>query len=244
MSSLPLVLVHGFMGGSWQWDLQRTAIENECELITPDLPGFSNNAHLESPNTINGYARFVLDQLTGQGIEKFMLLGHSMGGMIVQEMVALEPHRIERLVLYGTASTGNLPGRFETFETSKRRVQEDGVIASARRISATWFLNYEGAREFENCASIAEKSSMQAMLAALDAMASWSRTDNLSNISCPTQIIWGEADRTYLWPQVEELWNTIPNVSLAVMPQCSHAAHMEKPDLFNLILSDFITNRS
>ena len=142
MTELPLVLVHGFMGGSDQWELQNE-LGRDRPLVTLDLPGFADNAALEAPNTINGFAEQVLDELSKQNIEHFQLLGHSMGGMIVQEMAALAPDRIERLILYGTASTGNLPGRFETFQTSRERVQADGVSVSAKRISATWFQEYE-----------------------------------------------------------------------------------------------------
>ena len=241
MSSLPLVLVHGFMGGQNQWQLLGPALETQSAVITPDLPGFASNADIEAPNTISGFASHIWDYLDQKGIAEINLLGHSMGGMIVQEMVAQQPDRVKKLILYGTASTGNLPGRFESFETSKMRVEADGVSASARRISATWFLDYEQASEFENCAAIAEQSSLQAMLAALDAMKAWSRTDNLPHIKCKTLLIWGEEDRTYRWPQIEELWQNLSDVSLAVLPGCSHAAHMEKPDLFNAVLTDFLS---
>ncbi len=240
MKPLPLVLVHGFMGGSDQWDLQRQTLGANRQLITPDLPGFGKSNTSRSPDTIGGHANFVLSHLADEGIMEFHLLGHSMGGMIVQEMIAIAPERIKKLVLYGTASTGDLPGRFETFETSKQRVSDDGVVASARRISSTWFREYQKAAEFENCAKLAEQSSPQAMLAALDAMKAWDRSDNLQEISCPTLIIWGEQDRAYRWPQIHDLWSGIPDVSLAVMPGCSHAAHMEKANLFNAIVGDFI----
>ncbi len=240
MTSLPLVLVHGFMGGSEQWNLQKKLNQSQ-ELVTLDLPGFASNAHRKAPSTIEGFARFMLEELTAKKIDRFQLLGHSMGGMIVQEMLAIAPERIEKLILYGTASTGNLTGRFETFEMSRQRAKKDGVVATARRISATWFLDYEAAEEFENCAEIAVQSSPQALQAGLEAMENWSRTENLPNISCPTLIIWGEADRTYRWPQINELWTKIPDASLAVLPGCAHAAHMEKPALFNLVLGDFLS---
>jgi len=236
----PMVLVHGFMGGRAQWQLQQEDLGTDRDMIAIDLPGFGANNHLEAPKSIAGFATFVLDYLTAIGVQEFDLLGHSMGGMIVQEMVALAPDRVRRLVLYGTAATGNLPGRFETFEQSRQRVGTDGVSATARRISATWFVAFEDAGEFENCAKIAELSSMQAMQAALDAMEKWSRADNLTNITCPTLVVWGEIDRTYRWPQIDALWNEISESSLAVLPGCSHAAHLEKPDLFNAIVNDFL----
>lgn len=236
----PLVLVHGFMGGSAQWQLQQDEIGSKQDLIAIDLPGFGENNHLEAPESIAGFATFVLDNLNRMGVKEFDLLGHSMGGMIVQEMVALAPKRVSRMVLYGTAATGNLPGRFETFQQSRQRVGADGVSATARRISATWFAALEDADEFENCATIAQLSSLQAVQASLDAMEKWSRADRLTNITCPTLIVWGEIDRTYRWPQIEDLWKKIPKSNLAVLPGCAHAPHMEKPGIFNAIVNDFL----
>lgn len=241
MSGEPLVLVHGFMGGSEQWHLQAQELGREHELIAIDLPGFGENRELMPRDTIFGLSQFVLDCLSDSKVKEFKLLGHSMGGMIVQEMVATAPHLVKQLVLYGTSATGNLPDRFESFQTSRKRVVEDGLVASARRISATWFRDHGKASEFEKCASIAEKSSLQAIFMALDAMEAWSGLENLREINCPTLIVWGENDRTYRWPQIEELWTKIPTASLAVLPGCAHAAHIEKPEIFNWIIQDFLT---
>lgn len=235
----PFVLVHGFMGGSAQWQQQVHALPTRL-VITPDLPGFGLNAHLDGLDRIDGFAAHVLAELTAKGIDRFHLMGHSMGGMVAQEMVAQAPERIGRLILYGTGATGVLPGRFETIETSKQRTINEGARATARRIAATWFLNREKAPAYEDCARIAEVSSEQAMLAGLDAMEAWSRATTLPNIRANTLIIWGDRDRTYSWQQTKQLWQTIPETSLAVIPGCAHAVHLEKPELFNSIMTDFI----
>jgi pimeloyl-ACP methyl ester carboxylesterase len=52
-------------------------------------------------------------------------------------------------------------------------------------------------------------------------------------------VIWGDHDRTYPWHQTEQLWTAIDDTSLAVIPNCAHAAHLEKPGIFNRILRDF-----
>jgi len=144
------------------------------------------------------------------------------------------------LILYGTGVTGILPGRFETIETSKARAKTDGAHATARRISATWFLDRADAAEYPRCAEIAEKSSMQAILAGLDAMQEWSGLAFLTSTRSPTLIIWGDRDRTYAWQQTEQLWKSIPNAGLAAVPDCAHAVHLEKPDLFNRLVGDFL----
>jgi len=158
----------------------------------------------------------------------------------VQEMVARAPQRVDRLVLYGTGPVGLLPGRFETIDESKRRVVEHGPEATGRRISATWFLQREQAANYPVCAGLAVLASPQAALAGLSAMESWSGEAALENIASPTLVLWGDCDRTYMWDQQQKLWRGIDGASLAVIPGCAHAVHLEKPQLFNAILADFL----
>ena len=235
----PLVLVHGFMGGGDQWPHQ-DALGQDRELIRIDLPGFGANAHLAPLDRIGAFADWVLDDLTARGVSRFDLLGHSMGGMIVQDMVQRAPDRVRKLVLYATGCTGALPGRFETVETSIARARADGPEATARRIAATWFLKGEADPEFPACADIAAQSGLDAIVAGLDAMRAWSGEDRLGAITAETLIIWGEADRTYPWSQIETLWQSISNSRLAVLPSCAHAVHLERPGLFNTVLAEFL----
>ncbi|MGB0866589.1 MAG: alpha/beta fold hydrolase [Granulosicoccaceae bacterium] len=236
----PLVFVHGFMGGSEQWALQ-APLGRERELICLDLPGFGKNAHLEPVTSIAGYGAWVLQELAQRGVHRFDLLGHSMGGMIVQEVVAQSPERVNKLVLYGTGPRGVMPGRFETIEVSMQRSRDDGPQKTARRIAATWFLQREAADQFAACAEIAEQSSLGAMLAGLAAMKDWSGESYLASIAAKTLILWGDEDRAYAWPQVQTLWQSIPDCQLAVVPACSHAVHMENPSLFNQLVDEFLS---
>lgn len=238
---MALVFVHGFMGGSQQWQPQIEAL-GDFNIITLDLPGYGENAELEAFDRISDFAVWALDELTARGIETFHLVGHSMGGMIAQEMVTQAPGRVDCLVLYGTGATGVLPGRFETIATSKRRANDDGAQATAKRIAATWFLEKEKAKAYEGCAEIAQCSSLQAIHAGLDAMSVWSGVERLAHIQAKTLVIWGDHDRTYKWSQTEQLWQTIPRTSLAVIPDCAHAPHLEKSGLFNTILKGFFAS--
>jgi len=235
-----LVFVHGYLGGSAQWADQAEAFSPSFNVITPDLPGYGLNHTMQAPAEIGAFADYVLGQVREQGVERFDLVGHSMGGMIVQEMVARAPERVDRLVLYGTGSVGLLPGRFETIDESKRRVLADGVEATGRRISATWFVDYEAAPNYPVCADLAVLASEQAALAGLSAMETWSGEAALENIESPTLVLWGDCDRTYLWSQQQKLWQGIEGARLGVIPGCAHAVHLEKPQLFNAMLADFL----
>jgi pimeloyl-ACP methyl ester carboxylesterase len=71
-------------------------------------------------------------------------------------------------------------------------------------------------------------------------MEGWDGRDRLASIGSPTLVVWGESDRTYGWPLIEGLWRTIPGASLAVLPGCSHALHLERPALFHALVLDFL----
>ena len=84
-------------------------------------------------------ATFVLDFASENKLRKFDLLGHSMGGMVAQEIAISKPENVRKLILYSTGSIGALPGRFETIDESKSRITNEGADIAAERISATWF---------------------------------------------------------------------------------------------------------
>jgi len=236
----PLVMVHGYLGSARHWDVQAEAFAASFRCLMPNLAGFGASSGLPRLDSIAGHAAAVLDALEELGVERFHLLGHSMGGMVVQQMAAMAPGRIERLVLYGTGPRGVLPGRFETIEASRQRLLRDGLEATARRIAATWFRDGEAAAGFDLCLAEAKRATLDAALASLTAWEGWDGRPALPALSMPTLVLWGDGDRSYEWSQPEALWRGIPGARLAVVPGCAHAVHMEKPDLFNALVLDFL----
>jgi 2-hydroxy-6-oxonona-2,4-dienedioate hydrolase len=235
-----LVLVHGYLGGSQQWQAEIEFLRHRFDVIAPDLAGYGDANHLPAPSAIETHARSVLATLDHLGVERFHLLGHSMGGMVAQEIVRLASPRVQRLVLYATGAMGSIPGRFETLARSRERITEEGVERTARRTCATWLLDREASPAFEPLAALACRASEQAARAGLAAMEGWDGRDHLSAIQRPTLVLWGERDRSYGWAQIETLWHTIPNASLAVLPDCAHALHLERTALFHALLLEFL----
>jgi 2-hydroxy-6-oxonona-2,4-dienedioate hydrolase len=239
-AGLTFVLVHGYLGGSSQWDAEVQVLSQHFDVIAVDLAGYGNAHQLMAPTEMGAHAQAVLATLDQLGVDSFHLLGHSMGGMVVQEIVRLAPARVQKLVLYATGPQGSIPGRFETMARSRERLAEDGVERTARRISATWLLDKEASPAYESLAKLATRAGEQAAQAGLVAMEGWDGRDRLSEIQQPTLVVWGEGDRSYGWSQIEKLWRTIPGASLAVLPACSHALHLERPALFHTLLLEFL----
>ena len=240
-AGMPLVLVHGYLGGSRQWVAEIDHLRHHFDVIAVDLAGYGQARERTAPTEMAVHAASVLYTLTSLGIDRFHLLGHSMGGMVVQEMVHQAPARVDKLVLYATGPQGSIPGRFETMARSRERLAQDGLTATARRISATWLRDGEASPAFEALAGLACQASEQAARAGLAAMEAWDGRDWLSAVRQPTLVLWGDLDRSYSWTQIEALWRGIERASLAVVPNCAHAMHLERPALCHAILTDFLT---
>ncbi|MGB7204031.1 MAG: alpha/beta hydrolase [Anderseniella sp.] len=236
--------MHGYLAGAEIWRKQIDHFKGRFEVIAPNLPGFGASSKIEAPTTIPGFAEKILQDLMQMGVTRFHLVGHSMGGMIVQAMAVLAPERIHHLVCYGTGPVGVLPNRFETIDASRKRLSNDGLDKAVKRIATTWFRDGENAQGYQQCVELGMQASMQAALGSLDAWETWDGSDQLSHIKAPSLVIWGDGDRSYGWSQPEALWRGIPNCSLAVVPGCAHNVHMEKPGLFNAILEDFLPTNS
>ncbi len=238
----PFVLLHGFLGGSALWIDQLSAFASSHDVICPDLSGFGDSIDLPSLSSIEEHARAVLDLLDSLAITGFDLLGHSMGGMVAQEVARLAPERVCNLVLYGTGPKGILPGRFETIEQSRLRFTQHGVAATGARIAATWFLQGERAEGYELCRSLSAKVRLDTALASLTAWEGWDGQAALPSITARTLVLWGSRDRSYEWSQPEMLWRSIPGADLAVVYGVAHMIHMEKPQSFNSIITEFCQN--
>ena len=141
----PLILIHGFLGSSKMWEPQINFFKNHFRVITPDLPGFGKSNKAKSHNSIQSIANLLMDCLEEKKIDKFYLLGHSMGGMIVQEMAKEYGNKIVKLICYSTGPRGEMPGRFESVDQSRENLKKKGLEITAKNIAKTWFVRKENA---------------------------------------------------------------------------------------------------
>ena len=236
----PLVLVHGFLGSSDIWNPQIKFFKDDFRVIAPAIPGFGKSSAINSCDSIECMAKAVLNLLEKKEIKNFNLLGHSMGGMIVQEIAKIASEKILKLICYGTGPRGNIPGRFETIDQSREKLKINGLKDTAYRIAKTWFIEEEKAKYFYLCEEAGKQTSIEAADNGLVAMKNWSGIENLKNIKNETLIIWGDQDRAYNFNQVETLNDNIPNSDLKIIKDCSHNVHLEKPEEFNAVVEEFL----
>ena len=237
---LPLVFVHGFLGSTDMWKPQIEYFKKNYNVLTPALPGFGKSNNIQSCDSIKCMAMAVLNILKKKRIKKFNLLGHSMGGMIVQEIAMIAGDQISRLICYGTGPMGDIPGRFETINESKKKLKIDGLATTANRIAKTWFVDGDKAKYFYLCSNAGKETSLLATEKALDAMKNWNGINNLKNIKNKTLIIRGDKDKAYNFNQVKILRDNIPDSDLKIVKGSSHNVHLEKIGEFNSCVGNFL----
>ena len=237
----PLVLIHGYLGSSEMWFLQKKFLSKNYRIIAPALPGFGESYKVKSLNSINKMAQMLIKLINEKNINKFHLLGHSMGGMIVQEMAKISGEKIKKLICFATGSIGDIPDRFESIDTSIEKLKEEGIKETVKRIPPKWFVKGQKAKNYYLCENAVKQIKEVTAYNALVAMKNWRGYENLKNIKQDTLIIWGDKDVSYNFNQVDNLKKNILNSKLKIFKDCSHNVHLEEPQKFNETVKNFLS---
>ena len=236
----PFVFVHGYLGSSEMWCFQKNYFSKYCRVIAPALPGFGESHSAKSLNSINDMAKNIIEILNQKKIDRFNLIGHSMGGMIVQEITKIIGERVNKLICFATGSIGDIPGRFETMDETREKLKKEGTKISFSRVPPKWFVKGNKDKNYFLCESAVINVSLETADNALLAMKNWSGIDNLKNIKNETLIIWGDKDISYNFDQVDILKKNIKNSRLEIFKGCCHNVHLEQPDKFNILIKNFL----
>jgi pimeloyl-ACP methyl ester carboxylesterase len=237
----PFVFVHGYLGSSKMWNFQKEFFSKHYRVIIPALPGFGESHNVKSLDSINKMAKEIINLLDQKNIDKFNLIGHSMGGMIVQEITKLIGNRVNKLICFATGSIGEIPGRFETIDETREKLKKDGTEVSFSRVPKKWFVKGDKDKNYFLCINAVKDVSLEAADNALLAMKNWRGKEDLKNIKNETLIIWGDKDTSYNFDQVDTLNKNIKNSRLEIFKDCAHNVHLEQPDQFNNLVKKFIS---
>jgi pimeloyl-ACP methyl ester carboxylesterase len=218
----PLVCVHGLSASSRWWKPVVPALSERYDVHLVDLPRFRFLSRVRPSDA----AAWLADWLDETGLERPILVGHSLGGLICAQLAALEPDRLDSLVLVDPA--GMPTGRPLPLEP----------LALANALSAV------RPRFFALLAADALRWGPDALLrGGLYALGTDVRL-HLDSIGVPTLVVWGEHD--VLMPRrLAETWrDAIPGAQLAVLPDAGHVPMVESPSAFVGALFDFLEKRA
>ena len=250
----PLLLVHGFTGAKEDFTdfLDRLAAQG-WHVVAPDLRGHGASDHpaSEQSYSLESFAADLVALTDALRWDRFVLLGHSMGGMIAQHLVLSHPARVRGLVLMDTthgpidwieadalalgASIVREQGMTALMEALETMRDDDPLITPA-------FLRVlderPGYGEFCDAKLLASAPAMWlAMSRTL--LSQPDRLELLAGVEVPTLVIAGEQDTPFV-AHSERMAKTIPGARLAVIPDAGHSPQFENPDAWWEAMTAFL----
>ncbi len=175
-----------------------------------------------------------------------ILLGHSMGGMVAQEVVARRPDLVSRLILCGTSpSFGKPDGDWQRDFIASRTAPLDAGQTMAE-LAATLVPQMIGPGSLPEGVTLASHCMAQVHPAtyrrALQALVTFDRRASLASIHVPTLLVAGEHDRNAPPAVMQKMAEKIARSRYAEMHGIGHLQNLEAPEEFDALVLDFLAN--
>lgn len=249
----PLMLVHGWTGAKEDFsDWMEPLAERHFHVVAPDNRGHgsSSKPSAESDYSFEAFADDVLALADALAWDRFVLLGHSMGGMVAQVVAMRDPGRLRGLVLMDThhGAIGVEPAIVEAGIDMARNNGIDAIADLMAVATEPGPLDSEAYRRvcaerpghFQSGIDKTRRSSAAMFAAMLAEMSSSpSRLAPLSTLAVPTLVIVGDQDVPFVAAS-EELAATIPGARLEVLADAGHSPQFEAPDSWWKAMTSFL----
>jgi pimeloyl-ACP methyl ester carboxylesterase len=233
-----VVCVHGFCQSSAYWEptlehLSRNGVHG----IAVDLPGFAASAAEPGAYTMEGLADALAGFLDARRLERIVLVGGSMGGVVAQHFVLRHPGRVSRLLLVATGAYTADP----LAALAKADAMESGSWDETTvTIVNGFFYRPPAASELARLRGIAMMASKTAAIEAARSNAKSHTLERLGDIKVPTLIIQGRHDRARTPEHGAEMRDRISGARLEILEGSGHTPHLEEPDSFHRLAMPFL----
>lgn len=235
----PVLFLHGWMGSWRYWLPTIECVADSFRTYSFDFWGFGESRRQATQESIQNYSDQVIRFLDELGIDKVMLVGHSMGGMVALKTAINHPSRITRVAAVGAPIVGDSLSWL--LKLTDRPVLADAFTAmpGLRRYMFKMFLGETNDSAVHEILDDSVKSSSTTMRRAVGSM--W-RTDlrpELERLSVPSLIVHGGRDHI-VHPNQADLFDDVLAAEVVLMPESRHFPFLDEPELFNDILLRFL----
>ena len=234
----PIVYLHGAFGYQrWQPFLDRLA--RRFTVYAPVHPGFSETNGIESIDDVLDLALYHFDLLDALGLESPHLVGHFFGAMIVAEMTALCPHRVDKLVLASPAGLwlDESPG-VDYFATPALELRSVLFNDPESEVARETFPEPENEEQRDRL-SVERARSLSTMAKFLWPIPDKGLNERLHRIKATALIVVADNDRIVPAAYGDVVARRVPDSRLHVIGDAGHLYILERPREFADLVADF-----
>ena len=192
-----VVLLHGFLENQSMWDEIALELCKSHKVIRLDFPGFGNSETFEDSYSIENLAHLTHELIKELKVDKYSLIGHSMGGYVATEICKLFPNEIEQLILFHSTA------KSDSVSKKKDRDRAVKAVNNKQRIYLKTAIPFLFPKQYQiSCSKYIQKMILEAeglkakgITAAISAMKN--RNDNseiVKSLNCKKTYIAGRWD--------------------------------------------------
>ena len=238
----PVLLVHGSFASSRWWQPVLALLPDEqFTCYAPDLPGCGRSDRPDDPAsyTIDRLAAAVAELIDGLDLWNVDLVGHSLGAAVALSYAVAAPGRLRSLTLVSTPSPQGTPTPPEGYALLEQMRGDRGLLMQAL---ASIMPAQAPDPFFQQLVDDAQGQAPAAFSAAALALQQWRLDpDDLRQLRLPVLLVWGDRDQIVERSVQTGLLLAIPGANnLEVLRGCGHTPMVERPEVFALVLLNFI----
>ena len=260
----PLLLLHGWPEFSLTWEPVMQRLADRFRLIAPDLRGFGDSDKPEGSFGPADHAADILAWVDALGLDRVGIVGHDVGGAVMQPLARTAPERIAGLFFFDFVHPGigprmAAPDRLnEIWYQSFNQMELAPLLVGASRATCRAYIGHflrhwsHRKQAFDDVLDAFTDNFMKpgnlaggfahyrASHAGRIAMMK-GEAPALPPITTPTCIRWAEHDPLFPYDWTDRLGETFADLDLAPFPEVGHFPHREDPDRAAAEIARFFT---
>lgn len=221
-----LILLHGALGHSEVFDPFKEELSKYFTIHTPLFSGHGNTEIPENGITTEKYTQELKEFIEKEKLNDVSIFGHSMGGYVALCYALENPSTLHSIITLGT--------KFDWTEEQalkESKMLNPDVIAEKVPKYAELLEKQHGTKWKQLLPDIAE---MMISLGKKPLL-----KNNLSDINIPVQIMVGDKDTMVTLEESMEVYRSLPNAKLAVLPDTKHPMDKVRPNVLLNLMKDF-----
>lgn len=226
----PAVITVNSLGTDFRiWDEVVAALARDWRVISYDKRGHGLSEVPPGPYAIPDFTNDLIALADHVGLERFSLIGLSIGGLIGQDLAVRAPERLAALVL---ADTAPKVGTAESWNARIEAVRTGGLATIADSVMERWFTPAFHAGRLDDLAGWRNallRQPADGYIATCQALSAADLTAAIGSIAVPTLAVAGDGDLSTPPDLVRAMAEHIPGAGFALIEGCGHIPPVEQP---------------